>query len=82
MRRKGFRLGALLFVFGMLFGIVCGGTAVAVQTHMLNARADLNSALVQLNAAVPDKAGHRVSAVNLVNQAIAQINLGIAAGAH
>lgn len=80
MRLTGNRLAALLFAVGMFFGVFCGA-ALAVQTHMMNARSDLNSALNQLNAAVPDKAGHRVNAINLVNQAIEQVNLGIAAGA-
>ena len=81
MRRSNLRLGVLFFVFAMLFAAIGAGTAMAVQTHMMYARGDLQSALSQLNAAVPDKAGHRVNAINLVNQAIVQVNLGIAAGA-
>ena len=79
MRGKNLRFGALLLALGLLIGAVCGGTAVAVQTHMMNARDDLNAARNQLNAAEPDKAGHRASALNLVNQAITQVNAGIAA---
>jgi hypothetical protein len=41
----------------------------------------LNMAWNQLNLALPDKAGHRVAAMNLVKQAISQVNAGIAAGA-
>jgi hypothetical protein len=65
----------------MFFAVVGAGTALAVQSHMVNARGDLQAALNQLNMAVPDKAGHRVNAINLVNQAIGQVNAGIAAGA-
>jgi hypothetical protein len=65
--------------FGLLG--VGAGTAYAEQTHMVNAQNDLGAALNELNAALPDKAGHRVAAINLVNQAITQVNEGIAAGA-
>ena len=81
MRSMSHRFAILLFVFGMLFGVVCAGTAFAVQTHMVNARGNLNAALNQLNAATPDKGGHRANAINLVQQAIQQVNLGIQAGA-
>ena len=81
MRLSGFRLTALIFALGAIFGLACAGTAYAVQTHMMNARYDLNSALSQLNAAEADKAGHRVQAINLVESAIHQVNLGIDAGA-
>ncbi len=81
MRLSLLRIPALLFVLGAFFGIACAGTAFAVQTHMANARGDLNSALNQLNMAEADKAGHRANAIGLVQQAIAQVNLGIQAGA-
>ncbi|KDE98979.1 hypothetical protein Y900_008460 [Mycolicibacterium aromaticivorans JS19b1 = JCM 16368] len=63
------------------FSLLGAGTAFAVQTHMLNARDDLQSAQNQLQQAIPDKDGHRVDAINLVQQAIDQVNLGIQAGA-
>jgi hypothetical protein len=62
-------------------GAVCGGVAVAMQTHMLAAKNDLSSALNNLNQASPDKAGHRESAINLVKQALTEVNAGIQAGA-
>lgn len=70
----------------LLVGLVCGAAlttgAFAYQSHMVNARNSLHTAWNQLNAAVPDKAGHRVNAMNLVQQAITQVNQGITAGAH
>ncbi|MEO6835313.1 MAG: hypothetical protein ABI231_05330 [Candidatus Tumulicola sp.] len=82
MRRTFPRFGILVLVCAMLFGAVVGGVAVAAtQVHMQNAKADLQAALAQLNVAVPDKGGHRVNAISLVNQAINQVNLGIQTGA-
>jgi methylthioribose-1-phosphate isomerase len=56
------------------------GYALAVQVHMQNALHALENARAQLQAALPDKAGHRVNAINLVNQAINETEAGIAAG--
>jgi hypothetical protein len=76
-----FRLavGGALTAVGV--SVVGAGTAYAVGTHMFNARDDLNSALNELQVAVPDKGGHRVSAIDLVNQPIDQVNQGIQFGA-
>jgi hypothetical protein len=63
------------------FSVLGAGTAYAVQTHMLNARDDLQQAQNELQQAVPDKGGHRVDAINLVQQAIDQVNQGIQFGA-
>jgi hypothetical protein len=71
------RLTALALVFAVFFGLVGAGTALAVQGHMVNARSYLNSALRELNMATPDKGGHRANAINLVKQAIYQVNIGI-----
>jgi len=49
----------------------------ADQPFMKAARGDLNKAKSSLRKATPDKAGHRVKAMNLVDQAIAQVNAGI-----
>jgi len=68
-----------LFLAGALFGSALTGTAVAYQGHMYNALHALQNAETQLQAAVPDKAGHRVNAINLVNQAIGEVQAGIAA---
>jgi hypothetical protein len=65
----------------VLIGVLSAGAAFAVQGHMVNARADLYAARNQLNMALADKAGHRVNAINLIDEAIGQVNAGIQAGA-
>jgi hypothetical protein len=62
------------------FSVLGAGTAYAVQLHMVNARDDLQQSLTQLQQAIPDKGGHRDQAINLVEQAIGQVNLGIQYG--
>ena len=61
----------------IVFSFLGAGTAYAVQTHMLNARDALQQAQSELQLADADKGGHRVNAINLVQQAIDQVNLGI-----
>jgi riboflavin biosynthesis pyrimidine reductase len=56
---------------------VGAGVAIADQPHMQNALQDLQSANSQLQIADHDKGGHRENAINLVNQAISEVNLGI-----
>jgi len=80
LRKNGRLVAALMFVFGILVGSIAVGTAQAYQNRMLAARANLYSARANLNAAMADKAGHRVKAIDLVNQAIGEVNAGIAAG--
>ena len=63
-------------------GAVGGFTAAqADQPHMQNALADLQAAKGELQAALPDKGGHRVNAIRLTNQAITETQAGIAVGA-
>jgi hypothetical protein len=70
-----------MLMFAVLFGASVSGIAVAAlgEAHMNHAQNFLNSALVELNAARHDKAGHREAAIRLVNQAISQVQAGIAA---
>ncbi len=70
-----------VFLGGSVAGIAVYGPALAVQTHMQSALTALNNARNQLNMAEPDKGGHRANAIGLVNQAISQVQAGIAAGA-
>jgi hypothetical protein len=56
------------------------GLAVAGQPHMQNAMHALRNSKAELEAALPDKGGHRVKAIGLVDQAIAEVNAGIVAG--
>lgn len=56
------------------------GEAIASQPHMQAALGYLQSAKTELQVAERNKAGHRVKALHHVNQAIDEVNAGIAAG--
>jgi len=77
MQRSKLRLGVLGLLFGLCFAAIGAGTALATQTYMVNARTDLRSALTNLETAQTNKGGHRVNAINLVKQALNEVNLGI-----
>ena len=62
----------------MLLGIVAIAGAVPDQPNMQAARGNLITARNELQKATPDKGGHRVNAIGLVNSAIAEVNAGIA----
>jgi Flp pilus assembly protein TadG len=64
-------------LFALLFGGIGAGIALAAQTHMVNARQDLSSALAQLQQATADKGGHRDNAINYTKQALSEVNQGI-----
>jgi len=55
----------------------CTGYALD-QPHMQNALNSLQAASGELQAAATDKGGHRARALNLVNEAIVQVQEGIA----
>jgi hypothetical protein len=61
----------------VLLGIVAIAGAVPDQPYMQAARGNLITARNELQRATPDKGGHRVNAIGLVNSAIAEVNLGI-----
>lgn len=67
-----------IFAALVLFGTVAIAGAVPDQPMMQAARADLQTARRELQAAIADKGGHRVKAINLVNSAISEVNAGIA----
>ncbi|HKP39040.1 MAG TPA: hypothetical protein VJT71_19435 [Pyrinomonadaceae bacterium] len=67
---------ALSLVTLLMAAAIAG--AAPDQPFMRAARADLQTAKNQLQQATRDKGGHRAKAVSLVNQAIAQVNAGIA----
>jgi hypothetical protein len=75
--KPGVRMLAVVMV-SALAGAAIGGAAVAEQTHMLNALSDLRAARSELAAAKENKGGHRDAAINLVDQAIDEVNAGIA----
>ncbi|HVM99462.1 MAG TPA: hypothetical protein VMT68_04525 [Caulobacteraceae bacterium] len=61
-------------------GIGFGVGAQPNQPHMQNALSSLQSAASELKVALHNKGGHRVKALNLTNQAITEVQAGIAAG--
>ena len=56
------------------------GYAVAAQPHMTHALTALRNAERDLQEASPNKSGHRERAIELVRQAIGEVDAGIAAG--
>lgn len=59
------------------FTTLGAGTAFAFQEHVLNARNDLQQASNELRQAEADRGGHRDAVINLTQQAVDQVNLGI-----
>jgi|HubBroStandDraft_6_1064221.scaffolds.fasta_scaffold203746_1 hypothetical protein len=76
-QRSRLRLGVFALLFALCFAAIGAGTVLAAQTYMINARNDLRSALTNLEDAQTNKGGHRVNAINLVKQAINEVNIGI-----
>jgi len=74
------RLMEVALVLVLAAGAFAAGVAFAAQPHMQAALSALQTAQSELNQAEHDKGGHRVKALNLVGQAIQQVQLGIAAG--
>jgi hypothetical protein len=70
--------GALAIAVGVGYGV---GVAQGYQPHMQNALGDLQAAKSELQMASPNKGGHRVAAINLINGAIGEVEQGIAVGA-
>jgi hypothetical protein len=75
MRRTVLRAALLTLVLAA--GFVAGQLSAA-QPRMQSALKDLRSARSELNAATADKGGHRGRALALVNDAIAEVERGIA----
>ena len=75
MSKKFFAI-ALLTV-ALVSGFFAGRLSAA-QPHMVNALNALKTAKVELEAAMADKGGHREAALKLVNDAITQVQDGIA----
>jgi hypothetical protein len=77
MQRSKLRTGAFAVIFALFFGFVGAGVALAAQSHMVNARSYLQSALTELEAAENNKGGHRTNAITYVKDAIGEVNQGI-----
>ena len=69
---------AALFAAGLALGTAL--QAQADQPHMQKALNHLQGALGELQTATHDKGGHRANAVELVQKAIRQVEMGIEAG--
>lgn len=74
------------FVKAIVVLVVAGGSfaaglAYAAQPHMEAALNALLTAQTELKVAEHNKGGHRAKALDLVDRAIQQVRLGIAAGA-
>lgn len=57
------------------------GSAVAAQPHMAASVSLLRQARAELAAATPNKGGHRARGLVLIDQAIGEVEAGIAFGA-
>lgn len=66
---------ALAAVLGAGFGV---GRATANQPHMVKAKEHLLAARSELQAATDNKGGHKAKALASVNEAIEQVDKGIA----
>jgi hypothetical protein len=66
----------------MLGAIIAGsagiGYAIAAQPHMTTSIGMLRSARSELAAATPNKGGHRARGLALIDQAIGEVQAGIA----
>ena len=76
-RRRLIATAAAAVLLGVGFA---AGAVFAAQPHMYNALHALQNARAQLDEASTDKAGHRVNAIRLIDQAIGEVQAGIAAG--
>src|SRR3954462_7420911 len=65
-------------IFAILLVLSTVAIAAGDQPMMQAAKGDLQNARHEVQQAIPDKGGHRVKAIELVNGAIAEVNEGIA----
>ena len=70
----------VLAIVALTGGAFIAGCAVAAQPHMQNALAALQNARSELQVAEHNKGGHRAEAIEFINRAIRQVELGIEAG--
>ena len=67
-------------VSGLALALVfTAGVVTGAQPHMVNALGALQTAKSELQAAQANKGGHRLKAIDLVNQAIGEVQAGMAA---
>jgi hypothetical protein len=70
-----------IVILAVAGGAFAAGLAYAAQPHMVGALNALLNAQTELKVAEHNKGGHRAKALDLVDRAIEQVRLGIAAGA-
>jgi hypothetical protein len=70
----------LPLVLGFVVSVSFIGSANAGQPNMEAALSDLRAARASLEKSEANKAGHRNRAIQLVDQAIAEVRAGLAAG--
>ncbi|MGH6988517.1 MAG: hypothetical protein ACREFD_07620 [Stellaceae bacterium] len=75
---KQIALAAAIFAVGVTGAGLMPSSAYAYQPRMHNALHDLHHALHALRYGATNKGGHRLEAMRLIEQAIAQIHAGIA----
>jgi hypothetical protein len=67
----------LFAVVALVLGFAAGNAFAERQPHMQAALRALRNARQQLDSAEPDKGGHRVKAIQLVNDAIKEVEAGV-----
>lgn len=68
---------AILVLLTLVAGFIAGCASGSGQPHMQAALDHLRSARGELNSAMADKGGHRVRAIAIVDDAIAEVQAGI-----
>ena len=63
---------------GSMFATLLSTPAMAAQPYMQGALAALQHARASLEAGASDKGGHRVKAIQLIDEAIRQVKVGMA----
>jgi hypothetical protein len=75
MKNSSARIALLGSIIATSVGI---GYAIGAQPHMGESLAFLQSARGELQAATPNKGGHRERAIGLIDNAIAEVRAGMA----
>jgi hypothetical protein len=79
-RRDLFVPVATVAAAGVIAAVATREAQASTQPHMDTALGLLQNAKAELQQAEHNKGGHRVRAIQLIDQAIGQVNAGIAAG--
>ena len=74
---RTFRLWIVCAAAALVIGFAAGTAFADRQPHMQAALRALRNARQQLDVAEADKGGHRVKAIQLVNDAIREVEAGV-----